>query len=71
MNDLTSHPKAIELWRSGKAFRCSTNINNEPSYGYGNLDDYGFFDYELSPEFITDEVSKENKRRWNKIRNNE
>ena len=43
-----SHPKAILLYRQGEQLGASTFIDEvTTTYGYGKLNDYGVFEYEL------------------------
>jgi len=42
-----SHIKAIELYEKGAPLNASTAINGTTSYGYGNLDDWGYWEFSL------------------------
>lgn len=60
---------AIQLWNDGFPYKCSTNITEEPSYGYGELDNNGFFEHPFPTELANlDIIAAENKIRWSKQR---
>ncbi len=42
-----SHPNALRLFNDGVQYGCSTDIGGDTSYGYGVLDEYGFWEYPL------------------------
>lgn len=42
-----SHEIAIDYYRNGIKPKCSTDISESLSYGYGRLDDNGFWEYPL------------------------
>lgn len=42
-----SHEHAVRLYEKGIQLNCSTGIDDSDTYGYGKLDDYGFFEYPL------------------------
>ena len=58
---------AIEFWNSGKPYQCSTGICDFPTYGYGKLDDLGYFEFPFPSELAElDIIAAENKLRYNK-----
>ncbi len=42
-----SHTNALRLFNEGVPFGCSTDIGGDTSYGYGVLDEYGFWEFPL------------------------
>ena len=42
-----SHPEAVLRFKAREKLNATTNILNSSSYGYGDLDSNGFFQYEL------------------------
>jgi hypothetical protein len=42
-----SHTNALRLFREGVKYGCSTDVSGKTSYGYGELDNYGFWEYPL------------------------
>lgn len=50
-------------WAAGEPFGCSTDIAGFSSYGFGVLDQYGFFEVPVPPTFA-EAFAAENKARW-------
>jgi hypothetical protein len=42
-----SHPHAIKLYEKGVPLKRSLGIDENDTYGYGKLDDYGFWAYPI------------------------
>jgi len=42
-----SHQYAVDLFDKKTKVHCSTGIDGSDTYGYGKLDDYGYFEYYL------------------------
>lgn len=42
-----SHEYALLLFARGIKYGCSTDIAGNTSYGYGELDEFGFWQYPL------------------------
>lgn len=57
---------AARMWNNGLPYQCSTDISDTPSYGYGKLDDYGFWEFPFPNELAElDIIAAENKFRHN------
>lgn len=57
LNDAEKHAMAIEFYRRGYVYRCSS-FDDMPTYGYGQLDNYGFFEYPLYEKDIKPGLNK-------------
>jgi hypothetical protein len=44
--------EAIRRFNAGEPFGGSTNIAEQPTYGYGRLDDYGFWEYQIPTKLV-------------------
>lgn len=57
--------KAIEMWNNGQPYCCSIGIDDNPTYGYGQLDNNGYWEFHF-PESLAniDIIAAENKMRW-------
>ncbi len=56
--------EAIRRWNNGESYKCFTDISDTPSYGYGELDNNGFWDYPFPNELAElDIIAAENKLR--------
>lgn len=64
MSDWRAH------WDAGEPFGCSSDITGRPSYGYGALDNHGFFALPV-PAAFADAHAAENKARWDARREEE
>ena len=51
-----SHPHALHLFNEGKQYGCSTGIDDRTTWGYGELDNYGFWQH---PLYFDEENKKE------------
>jgi|WetSurMetagenome_2_1015567.scaffolds.fasta_scaffold02633_2 hypothetical protein len=47
IDEVKSHPYAIELHNRGICYSCSTTIDYELAFGYGILDTNGFWEFPL------------------------
>jgi len=54
---------AINRWNKGEAYSVSTGIDGVETYGYGSLDDNGFWEFMLPGSAIITLRQVENKRR--------
>lgn len=60
----------VRQWNKGKPYSVSTGIDGKPTYGYGYLDDNGYWEYPFPSEIAElDIVQAENRIRWEKLRN--
>jgi hypothetical protein len=46
LTDADKHAMAIRLYERGYIHQCSS-FDDAPTYGYGKMDDWGFFEYQL------------------------
>jgi len=44
--------EAMKYFLSGNKFSCSTGIHDGPTFGYGELDNAGFFEFDLPPQEV-------------------
>jgi hypothetical protein len=57
VNFWKSHPIAVKRYEDGESLNVSIDIADETSYGYGKLDENGFFEYPLF--FIKEAITEE------------
>jgi len=47
IDTIHSHPQAVERYRKGDILMATQDVAENPSYGFGEMDDYGFFEFPL------------------------
>lgn len=50
--EVEKEKEAVRLFKAGRKYGASTSIAGDTTYGYGDLDGYGFWEYQLPPKLV-------------------